>query len=206
MARLSMPRFGWAVAAALALAALPGPASAQVDLTPYPTNIPLSSEMAKLKKPSAETCDRITSSRFNANLLRVYTLSGKCSEYDNNMYWRYMREGKDFTKTVDESNDPTNYFRYHDIDIAPYRAAIARLGFGQHDVGPRGAGGGASASLSDGTAFGTRATPRAATATAQDGLGACGIETARVPAPAQADQAARPNGCAELKVLLSYAD
>ena len=150
------------VATAAALLGCLSVAQAQEDLTRYPTDVLGSAEMAKLRRPNPETCDLILSSKLESNVARIYTHSSRCEAFDRDLYDQYTDNRSGFTVTLEQKNDPINFFRYHDIDITPYRAAIAQLGFGQHDVGPRGAGPRASAPLGDGTAFGTRSTPRAA--------------------------------------------
>ena len=190
---------GLIVAAIATHALLVGAASAQEDLTRYPTNVPLSSEMSKLQKPNPEACDRLTASRLDANILRVHDSADRCSAYSRDMYWQYVRRKDGFTSSTEERNDPINYFRWHNIDIGPYEAALAQLGFGQHDVYRRTGG----AAFSAQAAAGVQPAPQATAAPASGETGACGIAVSTgLTAVAQAE-AQRLGTCEQIRLFFA---
>ena len=109
------------------------------------------------------------------------------------MYWRYVRREDGFTNSVQERNDPINYFRYHNIDTGPYEAALAALGFGQHDVRRRtgGAAFDASAAMTTGTNGGVPTMEVI-------GTGACGLAYTNASQRQEQEIASRYGRCAAM--------
>ena len=162
-------------------------------------------------------CGKSYGNSVEGEVQAIHSMSGRCDSYTWNDYFEYSMDmrlldtaDKDYGgDTVGDYETVANYFNYHGITWwdgrhSPGYTEQARFA-GQVAPGLTAYYEGARSSVDPSDTMPSEGPSASVETMASDGLGACGIDTSRVPASGQDRAAATSSGCAELELLLSYA-
>ena len=100
-----------------------------------PTGVPMPSPgditMGPTKKAErrSDRCNLFIKSKLESEIVHLHHTMNHCHLYSRSKYDEYTDNSIRKTMTLDQKNDPLNYFRFHGMDTAPYEEAAVWLGY-----------------------------------------------------------------------------